>query len=91
VIKKTVDLPDYPALHSAAMGWYESPSGASPAQFLLVRLPQAFLFIDTFALCERLKKRFSLPVMDRLSECGEVDDSPSWNCMALTILTIDTK
>jgi hypothetical protein len=31
VIKNTVDLPNHPALHSAAMGWYESPSGASLA------------------------------------------------------------
>ena len=35
VIKKTVDLSGQPALHSAALGWYESPSGASLAQFLL--------------------------------------------------------
>jgi len=45
VIKKTADLSEHPALHSAAVGWYESPSGASLAQFLMAYLPdlaQAF-------------------------------------------------
>ena len=37
MIKTTVEQSEHPALHSAAVGWFESPSGASLAQFLLVR------------------------------------------------------
>jgi hypothetical protein len=29
------NLSELPALHSAVVGWYESPSGASLAQFLI--------------------------------------------------------
>jgi hypothetical protein len=32
------DLPEHPALHSAEVSWYESPSGASPVQFLLATI-----------------------------------------------------
>jgi hypothetical protein len=52
-IKKADDLSEHPALHSAEVDRYESPSGASPAQFLMDYL---LLFIIWLIWYEHLRK-----------------------------------
>lgn len=44
MIKKTSPLVYYPALHSAAAVGYESPSGASLAEFLMVHHDEVAIF-----------------------------------------------
>jgi len=60
-IMKASSLADHPALHSAVVSCYESPSGASLAQFLMDTLFGGnTFFITALALCWSLKKRGEL-------------------------------
>ena len=56
-LKHLDDQSGSPALHSAEWSWFESPSGASPAQFLLVRYP--FFFSLGCALVRGARKSIS--------------------------------
>jgi len=70
---KAFDLDDYPALHSAVVGVYGSPSGAPRPQFLMSNQGLTGLclfFIECFAFLSRiLKKKIFVVVGNERGVC----------------------
>lgn len=85
-LKLRDNLSRSPALHSVVRFWYESPSGASTAQFLFVRL---FGYFSLTPLpCAWIEEEFSDDVSTRLPHHGLVADGAPWRGLTKTLWNV---